>query len=91
MAVPPIDLTAQPITRAQAEAIAADGRLGELVGFKYRTRQTGLCNDDCLAPGSSPHSHSVLDGYYLIGTTGYLLVDVRGYGVKSGMIHAFTD
>ena len=67
----------------------ADGILGAPVGFKAITEPGPICLDGCLAPGSSPHSHSILKGWHLVGTSGYVDLDTDGNGIRTGMLYPF--
>jgi hypothetical protein len=63
--------------------------IGTPVGFRALTESGPDCQGGCLAPGSSPHSHSIVTAWELIGTTGILTVDPQGNCVRDSTVHPF--
>lgn len=79
--------------KVEARQILAINNCGEPVGYKPLKADTSNeppCNRGCLAPGSSPHRHSVLVGYRLTGTTGYVETDVDLNPRSVGTIHSLA-
>lgn len=79
-------LTDCPISRGHAATI-----LGEPpVGFKAITETGPRCTEGCLAPGSSPHSHSTVIQWMLVGATTLAWVDATtDLVVRAAMLHPF--
>jgi hypothetical protein len=45
------------------------------------------CDKGCLAPGSSPHRHSIDAGFLLVTESGIYEFDNEGYGVRASSLH----
>lgn len=75
MTVPTTNLGALPADLAKdaAEYLRLNN-CGEPVGFRAVSESGPNCTAGCLAPGSSPHSHSIITAWELIGTTGAVFV-----------------
>lgn len=67
------------------EALAANN-CGDPVGYRVLRGSAETCLRGCMAPGSSPHSHPPIVGYFLIGTTGYVQVNNDGVPMACGTL-----
>lgn len=56
-------------------------------GWWADTEPGPVCHDGCLAPGSSPHSHSTVVGYWVITDRSRLYFTPQGACVRAGMLH----
>lgn len=84
--IEPIDLTTCPISRERAANILGE----EPIGFKAITESGPICLEGCLAPGSSPHAHSTVVQWMIVGTTTIAWVDVvTDLVTRSAMLHPF--
>jgi hypothetical protein len=59
--------------------------------FRAITKAGPLCQDGCLAPGSSPHAHSIITGWLIVYENSILELDREGMGVRDSMLHPFPD
>ncbi len=67
---------------------------GTLVGWQYIKAEPDWdnpCQKGCLAPGSSPHHHSVYIGYRFIGHRGILETDLNYMGLKVSTVYPFAE
>lgn len=85
---PVVDLAAQPITLEEARVLF-DG--ADPVGFRAITEVGPLCFEGCLARGSSPHSHSVVVGWQIVGPNGIVELNKDLMGVRSMTLHKFAE
>lgn len=76
-----------PLTRAQAAAALGE----EPIGFKAITESGPTCHLGCLAPGSSPHSHSTIVGWSIFGPTGGVDLNADLVALRSYSIHPFLS
>lgn len=80
------------LTSAQARDYLAGADMGDPIGFRTVREQltTEPCDRGCLAMGSSPHVHTRIAAYELIGTGGILTIDATTHvGIRASTIHSF--
>lgn len=62
--------------------------VGEPVhGWWAITEHGPICHDGCLAPGSSPHSHATVVGYWIITDRSRIRTDTDGIAMSAGVLH----
>jgi hypothetical protein len=56
-------------------------------GWWAATEQGPICHDGCFAPGSSPHSHGTIVGYWVITDRSRLYFSPDGICQRAGVLH----
>lgn len=80
-------LTGVPVTWRDASEM-----LGEApVGYRALTVGGPLCTQECLAPGSSPHSHSTVQGWEVYGTRTGVRLSPNGEIEAQFTLHTWGD
>lgn len=87
--VPPIDLAAVPDDVVECARLIAQGHDETLVGYRAITSSTPICTQGCLAPGSSPHSHSIIERWMVVTDRGVYEVDPDGICLRASTLHPF--
>lgn len=61
-----------------------------LVGYRAITSSGPNCTRGCLAPGSSPHSHSIIERWMIVTNNGVYEVDPNGNCQRASVLHHFA-
>ena len=59
----------------------------QIHGWWADTKQGPACNKQCFAPGSSPHSHGTIVGYWVITNKSRLWFTPAGLCMTAGVLH----
>ena len=84
ISTPKVDLRTPP--DFLADLTEFDGET--IVGFRTLTEHGPLCNEPCLAPGSSSHSHATVVGYQLVTEVGIYEFTPDGICNRSSCLHS---
>jgi len=94
-----INLGTAPAPVHEAAHILATSHNERVIGFKALTKNATEepCDKGCMAPGSSPHYHSIVTSYLVVtegaeGANGGIYeVDPEGYVWSAGVLHTFEN
>ncbi len=80
-------------TRKQPEWMPSFFAGEAVIGWRAVTERAtdDPCEEGCLAPGSSPHFHTVITGYIVITDRSYLKFNLDGMCVMDGMLHPVKE